>query len=376
MRTLHLMSLNEKNGFNCFRQLHEVFDLSEHRFLVMADKKTLDVFPKYKGYPLHFMPKTGWLKRFFILRKEFKKADAIIFNSLIFNNRKYLVIIAALSKYLDKAAWIEWGGDLYNWRIAPSCLKNKFYNYVNSMIRSKVGYVGLTFEADEYEFSKQFPHSKAKLFYTPLPFHENRRSLVEDCVARSVIHYPNAPLRVQVSHNSIQVNNHITTLYSLSCLDDGDFQVFLPVSYGAFGVNGQLGGQSYKIAVCSVAKSLFGKRAFFLNKQYPLKRYLMYLRSIDVAIFDSERPIGLANIYYLLQMGKKVYLNGASPQYRFLKSKGVRVFDSRAIPNMTFTEFAEPVNDVDPEGFVAKKFTPKLEIKHWGALFDAMGVSK
>ena len=211
MKTLHLMSLNEKNGFNCFRQLHEVFDLSDHRFLVLADRKSLDIFPKYKGYPLHFMPKVGWLKRFFILRKEFKEADAIIFNSLIFNNRKYLILIAALSKYLGKAAWIEWGGDLYNWKLPPFGYKNKLYNFVNSVIRSKVGYVGLTFEADEDEFKKQFPRSGAKLFYTPLPFHENRKALVERCVAQPVKQYPDVPLRVQISHNSIQVNNHITT---------------------------------------------------------------------------------------------------------------------------------------------------------------------
>lgn len=367
------MSLNERNGFNCFKQLHENFDLTEHEFLVMSSEKALDVFPKFKGYDLDFLPKKGRLGKFIYLRKRLKQADSVIFNSLIFNNRSYLFVFALSRKILKKAAWIEWGGDLYNWRLSDGSLKSRLYNFANRRIRENVAWVGVTFEADQLEFERQFPNSEAKIFYTPLPFGEDREDLIKTCLECECRRYPKVPLRVQVSHNSLQVNDHVVSLYALSKFKDEKMKVFLPVSYGSFGINGQLGGSSYKNAVCGVAKTLFGDKAKFLMRQYPLPTYLRYLWTIDVAVFDSERPIGLANVFYLLALGKKVYINGSSPQYRFLVSRGVKIFDSRDIPNITFEEFARPVRDVDPRGYVADKFAPGKDILHWRDLLEALG---
>lgn len=377
MEILHIMSLNERNGYNFFQQLHDAFDLTDHRFIVMRGEGALRSFPKFKEFDcLEFLPKKrnkksilGKLKRFFFLRRRMRQADAIIFHSLLFLNTDYIYVFALSKRLLKKSAWVEWGADLYNWRYEPTSLKKRLMNYANERIRKNVSWVGMTFDGDYEEYEKQFPDSKVKFFSAPLPFdYERGLQLERNRPQNPVRSFPDAPLRVQVSHNALQINNHFSSLYSLRHFRGEPLELFIPLSYGSFGVNGQHGGRNYLDKVKKISRRDFEK-VRILDKSLPLERYLKYLWTIDVAVFDSNRPIGLANIHYLLRMGKKVFLPGDSPQYRLYKAKGVRVFDSRLIPFMSFEEFAEPVGEVDPTGFIAEKFEPGKAILKWGALF-------
>ena len=373
MKILHIMSLNERNGYNFFKQFNESFDLSDHRFIVVRGEGALEHFPMFKEFSqLEFIPKAGRFTKFRFLYKAMKEADAVIFHSLLFLNTDYLFVFALSKDVLRKSAWIEWGADLYNWYYHNPTFKQKIFNAVNKRIRENVRWVGVTFDGDKEEYERQFPANKVDFFSTPLPFSPDRGKQLESSNPGSAVkHYPDAKLRVQISHNSLQFNYHFTSLVSLRRFANEDMELFLPLSYGTYGVNGQYGGKRYLDEVVKYAKAEF-PLVHVLKTNLPLMRYLKYLWTIDIAVFDSIRPVGLANINYLLAMGKKVYLPGNSPQYRLYRSHGVKVFDSRLISSMTFSEFAAPVDEVDPEGFVKDKFVPGKYILKWGDLLDAI----
>lgn len=46
-------------------------------------------------------------------------------------------------------------------------------------------------------------------------------------------------------------------------------------------------------------------------------------------------------------MGKKVFLPADNPYYDFLRSKGIQIFDTNKIVDMTYEEFIEPVKNQD-----------------------------
>lgn len=366
MKFLHIIHLNEQNSYQLFKQLHETYDLSEHTFLVFNSKSALKNFPSFYEFEnFIYLPEERVQKALLIYRL-MRKAKYIIFNSLFFNTNKELAFVYyAGYSFLDKAVWMEWGGDLYNWKKPETDRKSKFINHINYKLRKRMKIVGVTFEADEEEVHRQFG-SDIKCFFTPLPFGADRLELLES--TRKGI-TPTHPVRVQVAHNSLQVNNHIPILARLEKFEDQNIQLVLPLNYGTFGIGNQYGGTSYRDSVVQCAKKLFGNKAVIMSKKIALKSYMRYLWNIDIAIFDCTRPIALANIYYMLYMRKKVYLPSDSIHYKFFKEVGLPVYDTYDIPNQSFDEFVS--NDVGAiPDYIIKKFTPGEEIKYWGEFFE------
>ncbi len=361
--------LNEKNTYNLFHQMHEYLDLSDHVFLVADFKCNLPNFPKLREFKnFVFMDAPNRLMRIIKLYKYCKKADHIILNSLLYKTSKYLFFFYFFRSFLRKATWIEWGADLYNYRQEKKGLKSKIINHINYFIRNNVKYVGLTFPGDEYKYREEFPESKAQCFFTPLPFGKNRIDIMNAALKKQS-EKTHSEVRVQVAHNSLQINNHYSVLMALSRFKYKNIKVLVPLSYGEFGLNGQYGGNGYKFSVAEYAKTTFGEKAEILLQMMPIEEYIEYLAGIDIAIMSCERPIALANIYYLLYMGKKVYLPKNSIQYKYFSKGGYKVFDSDTIDDLSWEEFSAPIKRKIPKA-LSDKFTVGKEIMYWKKLFD------
>ncbi len=366
MKFLHIIHLNEQNGYQLFKQLHETYDLTEHTFLVCNSKSSLKLFPSYQEFDnFVYLPNNRFQKAILIYRL-MKQAKYIIFNSLLFNSDKYLIFIYLCCKrFLQKAAWMEWGADLYNWRRKGTDFKSKLLNYINYHIRKEIKVVGVTFEADDIEVHKQFG-ANVKCYFTPLPFGADRKEMLE----KTYKHQDDKKfIRIQIAHNSLQVNNHIPILSRLETFAHENIQLVLPLNYGVFGIGKQYGGTQYRNSVILCAKSLFKDKVTIISKKMPLQNYLQYLRNIDIAIFDCERPIALANIYYMLYMGKKVYLPSSSVHYQFFKRIGLPIYATDDIPHMSFDEFTRQENISNIHIYILDKFTPGKEIQFWGDFF-------
>ncbi|MGI6161404.1 MAG: TDP-N-acetylfucosamine:lipid II N-acetylfucosaminyltransferase [Christensenellales bacterium] len=300
--------------------------------------------------------------------KLLSQAEHIIWHSLIFKSKKFLLFIYLFRGFLKKSTWIEWGADLYVWQRPGHSLKDKFLNHINRFIREHVKFVGLTFPADEEAFRKQF-RSDAKCFFTPLPFAHNRLELLEKTRPHTK---PSGPVRIQLAHNSLQFNNHMAIMEKLERFRGEDIKITMPLSYGAFGIDGRFGGMQYLQSVISCAKDIFGKKAVALLRPLELDNYLRYLWRLDVAVFDNERPVGLANILYMLYMDVKIYLPANTPHYDFFLEQGIDIYDTNAIPDMTYEEFISKPERREVPKWVMDRFTPGEDIKIWDKLFIAI----
>ena len=384
MKILHILNANERNSLNLFTQLYEKFDLTNHSFVVLNyEDKVERIFPNFYKLPnLIYLSETNLIKKSLDLYKLMFAADKIIFHSLIFNTNKFVLFFAIFKRFLKKSVWVEWGADLYNWKRPEVNLKNKFLNFLNFRVRKTIPAVGLTFLGDKNAVVEQF--GDKQFFDTPLPFGTERIDLIKDVCMRTR-DLKHKSIRIQVAHNALPINNHYSILEKLEKFALHDIQLILPLSYGTFGLSGQFKGLTYRNNLITVANLMFPKKTLVLKKEIDLKFYLNYLNNIDILVFDCDRPIALANIYYAYMLGKKIFASKTSPQYQFYLDHGLKVFATDDIPHMTFDEFIK--NDLTPafdkEGqlldippLLYNKFFPYKDILNWGKLFDFLNSSK
>ena len=367
MRFLHLIQLNEKNLYNTLKQLQEIETKDEHIFYVCNYKRMIAAFPKFREFNnfLYVNEKASDFGKMLDLFKQMWKADHIIFNSLIFNSNKYLYFIFLFQFFLKKSTWIEWGADLYKWKVEGNNLKIKILNYINFTIRKKMKYIGITFEGDEIVVHDTI-RKDVKCFFTPLVFGDNRIAIIEKNKKIKKDSYIN----IQIAHNSYPFNKHIECLKKFKKFNKEKIRIFLPFSYGNYTIYGVAGGKTYQSKVMEYAYKYFDKRNItVMTKFMDLTEYLKHLWCIDIAIFASERPIGLANIFYLLYMKKKVYLPKSSPQYIFLKNKNLNVYPIEEISNLSFNEFLL-VDEEKDNNYVKARLENRKDIKYWEYFFN------
>lgn len=370
---LHVIGPDTKNSYGIMTQIYKRFDMTKHKFFITSYEDCKDRFPKLNEFEnLEFVPKknVNKIQRVLGFYKKLQEADVIIWHSLFFTTKKYILFLYFFRKFLKKSVWIEWGADLYLWRVEKRGLKSKIINHMNKCIRKAFPYVGIIFPTDEPVYKSQFG-DKAKCFYTPMPNPMPKPTELMDFIDAQKPEkiWDNQNVRVQVAHNSFQFNNHIRILDNLEKFKDEKIKLILPLSYGKYGINGQFGGVAYVDAVERYAREHFKNKAVFLKKNLPFDKYVKFLWDIDIIIFDVNRPCGLGNLRILLYMGKKVYLPADNPYYKFFKEKGIQIFDTAKIPEMTFEEFIEPVKNQNLD-WIKEYMNNEKCLDYWEDMFN------
>ncbi len=166
---LHIIGPDTKNSYGIMNQLHKHCDLERHKFLISAYDECRNRFPKLKEFDdLMFIPcKGGRLKRIIYFYKMLNSAEHIIWHSLFFTTRKYLLFLYFFKKFQKKSTWIEWGADLYEWEYENPNFKQKIWNHIGRQVRVGFENVGLIFPTDKEIFIEQFG-DKPNFFYTPM----------------------------------------------------------------------------------------------------------------------------------------------------------------------------------------------------------------
>ena len=119
------------------------------------------------------------------------------------------------------------------------------------------------------------------------------------------------------------------------------------------------------------AKKMFGEKASVMTKNIPFDEYVKLLWKVDIAVFDFDRPCGLGNMRILLYMGKKVFIPGDNDFYKFLTEKGIQVFDTNKIPEMTYEEFIAPPDNTNLE-WIRDYMNNDSCIHRWMEMFDKL----
>ena len=273
--------------------------------------------------------------------KILKNYDYIVLHSLFLDNG--LKMLIKLKKLYRKIVWIEWGYDLYNW--IPKGKFKFLTKPLNFFLRNNFNSVVCIFEPDVIYYKNNFPKSMSKVFYAPYcgPFIIDEYKHYSNYSRLNDTNLQNDEVYVQIGHSANTQINHINILHMLSKFKNEKIKLFIPLSYG---------DKNYAKKVKDVARSLFDEdKLIFLDEFVPIEKYYEITKRIDIAIFDTDRQIALANIQRLIFRNVKIFLTDNSVMYDYFISKGVPIQGISLIDKLTFSEFKKCVKTDNVELF-------------------------
>ena len=364
MKIVHLMK-NEKflKGIVCF--YNHFFNNGEHEILYYREKDDPQLANLACGIPqIEFdSSKSGDL----IIYLKNLKCDYIVIHSLFLTTAEKVKLLLNRELY-DKIVWIEWGADLYSWR-EPFGMKSSIKNRVNSYFRNNIKRVICIFPPDIDYFCATFPKSKADIFYAPYksyPVVEEFEHYRKESKLVSSIKQ-NEPIYIQIGHNSMETLNHIDVLYTLEKFQNENIVLFLPLSYG--------GTEEYADKVEKCANERFPGKVKVLRNFVPREEYFKLTESVSIAIFDTERQCGLANINRLNFRNVKVFLSGQGQMYKYYSELGVPVCKYEDIKKMSYKDFIEPPHVTDKEKFqdyINELSNIEISVNRWRKIYEKM----
>jgi dTDP-N-acetylfucosamine:lipid II N-acetylfucosaminyltransferase len=340
---LHLFGWDKKFVLPFMDLIHEHFADGQHKFIVYGDVEH-DAIPISVGTVTYF----SLLKNFLDLSKALHHADKIILHGLF---SSHLLYILALQPWLlKKCYWVIWGGDLYvhesehkGWRWG----KNEFFR---RFVIQRLGYL-LTYIPGDVELARQWYGAKGQYLeclmypsniFTPVDLPEVGRTTTTT---------------VLVGNSATSSNNHFEIFEGLCKLDDQNFKLICPLSYG---------DRDYAEKVSVKGNQLFGDRFVPLLNFMLYQDYLKILAEIDVAIFAHRRQQGMGNTIALLGLGKKIFIRSDVTQWNFLKDLGMNIF---SISDLDFSKMNS--EDIKMNSAIIKKiFSKKKLITQYAKVFS------
>ena len=268
------------------------------------------------------------------------QSDYIVLHNLFFLTNAEKILLLLKPKLLRRIVWIEWGADLYSWRIPRSnkgTVKRLILNTINKVLRYKFNNIICIFPPDMEYYKKTFPGSHAKLHYAPY-FGYPLDMCLSDYTDFSRLAYDienGNTIYIQIGHNAMKTLNHERVLTMLSKFSEENIRILLPLSYGA--------EKDYIDYISRIASKLFPGKVTILNDFIPETQYFELLDRVDIAIFDTERQCALGNIHMLNFKNKKIFLSEHGTMYNFFIDEGVPVQKCEDIPSMTYEEFSKPL---------------------------------
>jgi len=363
MKYLHVVLPSKRMMDTYFRMIRKYFDIAEHRFLfwdecVNQDRELFEYgnVGEVQGNTLK--------EKYLSIYHELNAADVIIWHGLIFGTKRILFLYLH-KKFLKKSVWIMRGLDLYNWKQEEKNIKSFIKNKINYKCRKTVPYSVSIFPTDEQIYREQFGN-KNKVFFAPYPFSEDAFFTMDKL--ENMQDRKNGKKYVQVAHNAYTFNNHLDILKSLERFHNEDIKLVVPLSYGNDWTNSE---ENYINTVIDLAGRSFGEKAECLVRMMPSDEYTYLLCNIDIGIYGAKRQNGLGNILRMLYLGNKVYLNPASPVYKFFKEQHIDVYDMEAISKMSYEEFIAPAQNITlAKRWIREYHHPDCVFLKWRDLFE------
>ena len=244
------------------------------------------------------------------LRKYMEMADYVVVHHLTYS---YEQLAALTEEEASKIIWFVWGNDLYR----MPARQDRLYLLVRKMyrvLRGKEKYkeqarrtvshfhaINAGFVGDRDYLRRTFG-DKVRLYDASYPM----GYFAED-LERWADTTPHQKLGVLIGHCAAKYIKHKKYLQKLLPYK-GKIHLYVPLSYGV---------DAYSKKIRGLPAALYGEE----NVTVPLTRmspeeYVKMLSRVDVAIFDYKQQAGLGNIYLLMYLGKKIFLNPQGTLYK------------------------------------------------------------
>lgn len=364
MKIAHIIPDSNQSVIESFvRFINENFDTNKHKFFILIDDASI------KGDVMKFnnIEEISSLNIKNILDIA-KNNDKVIFHYLKLRTSQMFQMLFYPAIF-NKIIWVAWGADLYQWK---EKIEKDTYRKVKIRIKNSIAlrfrknircFVGI-FPPDMDYFRKEFQSNAITFYasytgnlYNPLYSKNKHFSKLEDKVKG------NRCINIQIGHSSTKILNHLEVLKTLEKFKGENIRLYLPLNYG---------DKNYGDFVEERAKELFNDKAICIREMMSKDDYMEYLSTIDIAIFNTKRQIGLGNISPMLYMEKKIYMPKDSVMYNFYRSQQVDIWDYNEITNFDYSQFTQPLRFKGGRKYIVDN---ELDLNHkidmWNKVFEA-----
>lgn len=259
------------------------FCAEEHTFLITSDNCKDAIYSEYSN--IVFIRNNRFVFKKY--KPYMHDAEKIIIHGLF--NPNLIVTLAIHKKHLNRTYWDIWGGDLYNkYRIRKKDLKTKIIELLRKKVIKNIGHV-ITYLEDDYYLLKKWYKTKAKLhlsfMYPSNLFYKTNNENFSDNISEK---------NVLVGNFASSTNNHIEIFNKLR--NQKNINIFVVLSYG---------DMEYAKLIEKKGFEIFGRNFYPITNFIKHEKYIDFLSTIDIAIFNHNRQEGFGNLVTLLGLGKK-----------------------------------------------------------------------
>lgn len=300
-----------------------------------------------------------------------KHFDYVVLHSFCIGNALALYLFFHLSYCRKHLVWVEWGADLYDFKVyKDSKLKNKISYIVKKAIRENVNSVICIFPPDCEYFREKYPRSKARVFYAPYISGKTstRQYEYHSMISRLKETKENGePIYIQIGHNAQKQLNHIESLKVLSKFKDENIMLVLPLSYCA--------EPKYFEEIEQYLKNVFPGKYIILKDFIPREEYFKIISRIDIAIFYTYRQTALSNIYEMINNNVKLFMPEGSVMKEYFCSLGIPISSIESIDTMSFKQFTRNIEwekISGPQKFIDKLNDYDTQLKYWLNVYDEL----
>jgi dTDP-N-acetylfucosamine:lipid II N-acetylfucosaminyltransferase len=267
--------------------------------------------------------------------------DTVVFHGFWYQSLIFLSLL--LPNVSSKIVWVIWGNDVYNdLSFADFILKKKLakrIRLISSHVRKDYEYALLKFKLSNIDYKWHSYNIIDKSFKLSLPKVNSLQ------------------ITLLLSHSGDQRNKH---KYQIDLLKehvkDHFITAYLPLAYGDKEYIEYIKDYSEKTKSSLIQFEIITE---FMKQD----DYNKFLTNVDIAIFPSDRQIGLANIIVLLAYGKKIYLSKNSSTWDYLSSIGVKVYDISLFDNSFYDYDIEDL--LNNRKVILRKYGVKNIINAW-----------
>jgi len=292
------------------------------------------------------------IRKFINIRKELRQADRVVFHGFV-PNTKWFLMLSTCQDIFDKAIWVIWGIDLYNYKRRERSMLDRWRNKMEKRFRERLRYPVVLNEADIPIYKKEFGTQSvmcASYGFMKQRFMQMDRIIAEretqdkmQAMQDGSTQETRKALNIQVGNNGFPFNRHRQIFEKLEHILEGehhdDIKVHVPLSYG----NGTLCDNfTYVTAVQNYARKKYPNQVNLMTDMISNVEYTMHLAQMDVAVFNAPRHNALGNMLQLIYMGKKIYMTRESPLFDEFRKIGFIIHDINDLDTVTYEDLISP----------------------------------
>lgn len=334
-----------------------IFKQEDHLFVIANQR----VYEEYKDYS-NVKLEQRICSNVKILEKYIKESKYVFLHS---NPIKTHNLLRLKRKNLSKIIWCIWGHDLYENRLEIKTTYQKIRKFIvniikfipNKIRKSKIKQfyaIGIGFQYDAIEVKRKYGNDM-RIVMAPYGYKKENKKIIDKIIEQTS---PKEYIRIMVGHSAFPFLNHITILKQLAKYKDENIRISLVLAYGS---------RDYAKIVKETAIQLFEPdKLEIIENMMSQEEYIHYLSTVDICILDYKHQAALGNIYMLLYMGKKLYLNENGIIKLFTTLEGIENYNVTDIEKMAFEEFSKPIRDIKHgKEFAEFHIDEKNYIKLW-----------